>query len=216
MPLLIRALCVLTPLVLAITGFNAHVLADWWLENLVVFVFLLGVALGNRRLGLSNTSFLFLFLFLCAHEYGAFYAYSEAPLGEWAKPILHTNRNHFDRLVHFLFGLLLTLPFREVFDRAAGLRGWLRYLLPVQCIMALSAVYEIIEWLVAVNVDPVLGAEFVGAQGDEWDSPEDMAMALAGTSLAVAIMAIAQRRAKAAAGLTSSEVTAADARDRGR
>jgi putative membrane protein len=109
----LRALCVLTPLVLAIPGFRSQILADWWLENLVVFVFLLALALSWRLTRLSNTSYLLLFLFLCAHEYGALWSYSNVPLGELAKPFLHTDRNHYDRLVNFLFGLLITYPAYE-------------------------------------------------------------------------------------------------------
>ena len=185
----LRALCVLTPLVMAVTGFRSDLLADWWLENPVVFAVLLGMSLAYKHLPLSNTSYLLLFVFLCAHEYGAAYRYSSAPLGEWMKPWLHSERNHYDRLVHFLFGLLLTLPVYETFRILTRLRGRLAYLLAFQCVLAASAIYEILEWVVASRVDPGLGLEFIGAQGDVWDSPEDMAMAAAGSLIAVALIA---------------------------
>ena len=78
---LLRTLCVLLPLVLAVTGFRSRILADWWLENLVVFAALLALALAYKRVPLSNFSWLLIFLFLCAHEYGAFYSYSDVPVG---------------------------------------------------------------------------------------------------------------------------------------
>lgn len=179
-----RTICVLLPLIFAFAGFNSRILADFWLENLVVFAALLALALAYRRVPLSDLSWLMIFVFLCAHEYGAMYAYSNAPLGEWAKGWLHTERNHYDRLVHLLYGLLITLPVIEAF-RNKGVR-W-PSLGAVQFILATSAIYEIIEWIVATIVAGELADDFVGAQGDFFDSPEDMAAALIG-SLAVVLI----------------------------
>lgn len=67
----------------------------------------------------------------CIHECGAHYQYSDAVPGEWMKSILHTERNHYDRLVHFSFGLLLSYPQREVLMRKANLRGVWLSVLPV-------------------------------------------------------------------------------------
>src|SRR5262249_53568113 len=177
-------------------GFRSRILADWWLENLAVFAVMLGLAVAHRKLPLSNTSYLLLFVFLCAHEYGASYAYSNAPPGEWMKTILHSDRNHYDRLVHFLFGLLLTLPIFEACVLRMRISGWASYFVPVQIVMTASAIYEILEWIVARAVDPQLGMEFIGAQGDVWDSPEDMAMALAGCVIAVAVLAVLKQSSK--------------------
>lgn len=186
----LRTICVLLPLILAVSGFNARVLADFWLENLVVFVALLGLALAYRSVPLSNISWLMIFVFLCAHEYGAMYAYSNVPLGEWAKGWLHTDRNHYDRLVHLLYGALITWPVMEA-CRKKGVR-W-PSLAAVQFILATSAIYEIIEWIVAKIAAGELAEEFVGAQGDVFDSPEDMSAALLG-SLVVVLLVRLQRR----------------------
>jgi putative membrane protein len=188
--MLLRVLCVLLPMVMAAAGFRSQALADFWLENAAVAVVLLGLVLAHKRLPLSNFSYLLIFVFLCAHEYGASYRYVDAPIGEWMKPWFDSSRNHYDRLVHFLFGLLITLPVYEAAVLLVRVRGWLSYLLPVQFVMMGSAFYEIAEWAVAVNVDPALGVEFIGAQGDPWDSSKDMAMALVGTVTAVSILAI--------------------------
>ena len=99
---LARTICILVPLVLAITGFRSRILADWWPENLATFLALLGLAAAHRRVHLSDLSWAMIFVFPCAHEYGTLYSYSNIPLGEWAKPWLHTERNHYNRLVHFL------------------------------------------------------------------------------------------------------------------
>ena len=182
---LVPALCALVPLVLAVTGFRSQILGDWWLENLATFVVIL--VLIRTRITLSTFSWTLIFGFLCAHEYGALYSYSNTPLGEWAKPFLHTDRNHYDRLVHFLFGLLITWPAQQALKTSA-----------IQFILATSALYEIAEWIVASLVNPELGAEFIGAQGDPWDSPEDMAAALAGSLAALAIARAVSVRAKSA------------------
>jgi putative membrane protein len=206
----LRAICVLLPLIFAIAGFNARILADFWLENLVVFIALLALALAYRSVPLSNGSWLMIFVFLCAHEYGAMYAYSNAPLGEWAKGWLHTDRNHYDRLVHLLYGLLITWPAIEA-CRKSGVRR--PSLAAVQFILATSAVYEIIEWIVAKIVAGDLADEFVGAQGDFFDSPEDMAAALLG-SLAVVLIVGLRRRGPVStvpgAGPRGSAVKASD------
>jgi putative membrane protein len=186
----LRAICVLLPLIFAIAGFNARILADFWLENLVVFAAVLGLAVAYRSVPLSNFSWVMIFVFLCAHEYGAMYAYSNVPLGEWAKGWLHTDRNHYDRLVHLLYGLLITWPVIEA-CRAKGVR-W-PSLTAVQFILATSAIYEIIEWIVATIVAGELADEFVGAQGDVFDSPEDMAAALLGSLAVVLIVRLARR-----------------------
>jgi putative membrane protein len=202
--MILRVLCVLTPLVMAITGFRAEALADWWLENLVVAAALLGLVLAHRRLPLSNLSYLLIFVFLCAHEYGASDRYVDAPVGEWMRPWFGASRNHYDRLVHFLFGLLIMLPVYEAAVLLTRVRGWLSYLLPVQFVMMTSALYEIVEWVVAVNVDPGLGIEFVGAQGDPWDSEKDMAMALVGSLTAVAVLATSRALRRTPPSLGSS------------
>lgn len=184
----LRSLCVLTPLVLAVTGIESRYLKDWWLENLVVGALLLALALAHKRLPLSNFSYLMLFAFLCAHEYGALYSYSDTPAGDWMKVWLHSDRNDFDRLIHLLFGLMLTVPVYEMWNTVVRPQGWLVYVLPIQSIVTASAIYEVLEWVVASVVDPASGAEFIGAQGDEWDSPKDMALAALGSLAAMAII----------------------------
>ena len=173
---------------------NPGIFDDWLLENLLVF-FLMGLlAFSYGWLAFSDLSYFLILVFLCLHEGGAHYQYSGVPLGEWLKSILHVNRNHYDRLVHFSFGLLLSYPQREILIRKAGLRGAWLYLLPVFTTVALSAVYEMIEAVVASIVNPTDAAAFLGMQGDPWDSQEDMFMGLAGACTAMALVWIAGRK----------------------
>lgn len=182
-----------------IAAYHPDTVFDWALENVAISV---GIAMGvisYRRLPLSDLSYLLLFLFLCLHEWGAHYKYSDVPLGEWMKPWLHTQRNDFDKVAHFSFGLLFSYPMQEICIRTLRVTGPWRYYLPVECTLALSAVYEMMEAGMAQILSPQRGEEFVGMQGDIWDSQEDMLAACIGSIVAMVVLyAIRKRRAAAA------------------
>ena len=179
-------------LVTAISAHRASMVSDWLLENLLVVLMLMVVGATFWRFPLSNRSYWMLFLFLCIHEWGAHHKYADVPLGEWMKTILHTSRNHYDRLAHCSFGLLFAYPFQELLERSAGVRGWWRYYLPIDMALAFGAVYELIEALVVTIVSPDAGESFVGLQGDVWDAQKDIAMAGIGAAVAMLLTAVAR------------------------
>ena len=182
-------------LVLALAAYHPDTEFDLALENgLVLLCFAPLFILTYRRFVFSDLSYLLLFAFLCLHEYGAHYKYSDVPIGEWLKPLLHTKRNHYDRIAHFSFGFLLAYPMREIAMRALKVRGRWLYYLPVECTLALSAIYEMLEAFMATLLTPERGEEFVGMQGDMWDSQEDMFMAGLGSAVAVLIIAAIVKR----------------------
>jgi putative membrane protein len=164
--------------------------ADWLLENLPVF---LAVPIGvwmSRKWRFSDRSYVQMTAFLILHSVGAHYTYSEVPLGEWLEEALDWSRNHYDRIVHFLFGFLLLQPARELaFHRGREPRLATTLALSVACIAALSVVYEIVEWITAAVVDPEAGTAYLGTQGDEWDAQKDMALACLGGVLAALVEA---------------------------
>jgi putative membrane protein len=110
--------------------------------------------------------------------------------------LMNAERNPFDRLVHFAYGLLLAYPIREVLIRLAGVRGAWSYFLPVSATLAQSGLFELIEAVAATIVSPELGAAYLGTQGDEWDAQKDMASALAGAILIMSITLAASKRAR--------------------
>ena len=166
---------------------------DWLLENLLVFISAAVLIPGYRRFRFSNASYALLTIFLTLHMAGAHYTYAETPLGFWLQDWFGFERNHYDRIVHFSFGLLLAPPLREYLARRSGARpGWC-YLLAVVCVMAMSTVYEVIEMLATLVVSPELGAAYLGTQGDEWDAQKDSALASAGAIIAIAAAWIRQR-----------------------
>ncbi len=99
-------------------------------------------------------------------------------------------RNHFDRLVHFSYGLLIAYPLREVFLRVANVRGFWGYFLPLDFAMSTSALYEILEWATAAVAGSDASNDFLGSQGDLWDSQKDMALASLGALLAMTVIAL--------------------------
>jgi putative membrane protein len=157
---------------------------DWLLENLLVFVTVGALAATWRRFRFSNLSYGLLTLFLSLHLVGAHYTYAETPLGFWLQDALELSRNHYDRIVHFSFGLLLAYPFRELLLRAAGIRQAWSYLLVVICVLGFSGFYEALEGLVAMIVSPELGSAYLGTQGDEWDAQKDTGLAFVGAVIA--------------------------------
>src|SRR5688572_18812589 len=122
--------------VLAIEPFDR---ADWALENALVVVAVVALVASYRRFELSRVSHTLIFVFLCLHEVGAHYTYSQVPYDRWfaaltgrtLNELLGFERNHFDRLIHFLYGFLLAYPIREVFLRIAAVRGFWGYFLPL-------------------------------------------------------------------------------------
>jgi putative membrane protein len=176
--------------------------ADWLLENILSALLVIALCLTHRRFPFSRVSYVLLFVFLVLHVIGAHYTYSLVPYDAWFESVFGRTlssvfgfeRNHFDRLVHFLYGFLLAYPMREVFVRVAGARGFWGYALPLLMTMATSCVYEIIEWLAAITVGGDLGAAYLGTQGDEFDAQKDMALASVGALLALLIVAAIHRR----------------------
>ncbi len=164
--------------------------SDWLLENLLVFALVPVLVVTYPRFAFSRVSYLLIASFLSLHAMGAHYTYSKTPLGFWIQEAFSLERNHYDRLVHFAYGLLLTYPVRELALRALGLRGAWSWIIPVMFALSLSAGYEIAEWWAARVVDPDVGIAFVGTQGDEWDAQKDMTLALLGALVCLATTAL--------------------------
>jgi len=174
--------------------------SDWVIENLLTIAFIVYFIITRKSFKLSNLSYALLFIFMCLHTIGSHYTYAEVPYEKWTaalgfsiNELFGFSRNHFDRLIHFLFGFLLAYPMRELFMRVAGAKGAWSYYLPVELIMSLSMLYEIIEWAVAEVVGGDLGMAYLGIQGDIWDAHKDMGLATLGAVLGMTIVALVNR-----------------------
>lgn len=176
---------------------SPHDRADWALENVIVVVFVILIASTYKKFPLSRISYTLIFIFLMLHEIGAHYTYAQVPYDDWYKNIFGYSlneyagfeRNHFDRLVHFSYGLLLAYPIREVFIRVADAKGFWGYFLPLDLTMSTSMMFELFEWGAAEFFGGGLGMAYLGTQGDIWDAHKDMALASLGALIAMLITA---------------------------
>jgi len=166
---------------------------DWFLENLLVVALVAILAGTYRAFPLSDLSYLLITAFMTLHAVGAHYTYSEVPLGYWIQHAFGFSRNPFDRIVHCSFGLLMAYPIREVFLRVANARGFWAYYLPLDVTLAFSALYEIMEMVIATMVAPGTGAAWLGTQGDIWDAQKDMGLAALGALLCMVVTAVLRK-----------------------
>jgi len=170
-----------------------HDRQDWALENLLVVFAAIAMFASYKHLLLSRVSYTMIFIFLFIHEIGSHYTYSEVPYDDWFMALTGTTfneiigweRNNFDRIVHFLYGLLLAYPIREIYFRIADARGFWGYFLPFNLTMSTSLLFELLEWAVAEIFGGDLGVAYLGTQGDVWDAHKDMALAGMGALIAM-------------------------------
>ncbi len=178
-----------------LSAWGCHFPQDWLLENVLVLAALPVLWAIYRKLPFSRLSWTLVFLFYYLHELGAHYTYSNVPYDVWWQSLFGRSlnemmgweRNHFDRLVHFLYGLLLAYPVREIFLSLARARGFWGYFLPLDLVLSSSALYELFEWAAAEIFAGDIGVAYVGAQGDVWDAQKDMALAMTGALIALLI-----------------------------
>lgn len=172
----------------------------WFLENIVVFIFVpLGILLG-RYFKISDISWTCITLFMALHVAGSHWTYAYVPFGDTLADIFGASRNMYDRLVHFSFGLFFAYPLHEMFKRVVSASASWTYALPLENVLAISALYEIFEWMTAMGLDAERAVSFMGSQGDFWDTQKDMACAALGAIITLSIVSfIRWRRERRAA-----------------
>jgi len=169
---------------------------EWWLENYLVFAFFLFLVLTYKKLQLSDLSYLLITIFLLLHTVGAHYGYSSVPIGFAIKDAFSLMRNPYDRIVHFLFGFLFAYPIYELLKRYSNQKDVWLYILPINFIISLSAIYEIIEAIVAWTFPPEQYNPFVGLQGDIWDGYKDMLLVTTGAIISTLIIWFSEKLRK--------------------
>jgi putative membrane protein len=168
-------------------------LANWVLENVLVILFVGFLVLTRRRYQFSDLSYLLICVYLCLHVYGSKFTYAENPFGYWLQDVFESDRNHYDRIVHFSFGFLLAYPMRELFLKWLGFPAWVAWALPIEITLSVSGFYELIEWGVADVLFPEQGPAYLGTQGDVWDAQKDIFLAFSGAILATTIVSTIKR-----------------------
>jgi len=170
--------------------------SGWLLENVLVFVAIPLLVVLHPNLPLSKISYSLIFVFLCLHSVGAHYTYAQVPYDQWFESLSGTGfnqligweRDHYDRLIHFLYGLLITYPVREIVLRVSRAKGFWTYLLPLLTLISTSTIYELLEWLAALVFGGDLGVAFIARQGDVWDAQKDMLLAATGSLIATVLI----------------------------
>ncbi len=168
-------------------GVEPHYRDDWALESVLTVIVIPLLIATYRNLRFSNLAYTAFFIFMLFHTVGSHYTYTEVPAGFWVADAFGWERNHYDRLVHFLYGFLFAPMAVELFDGKAPARGVWRPIMPVLFLTSHKAIYEIIEWWAAEIFGGDLGVAYLGTQGDVWDAQKDMGLGVAGAIIGVCV-----------------------------
>lgn len=192
-----RLLAVLGLIVASALGLSAiapYDRATWLLEVAPVLIAVPVLALSYRRFPLTRLLYLLIAFHALVLILGGAYTYARVPLGFWVQDALQLTRNPYDKLGHFMQGLVPMLVAREILLRNGYLRpGPMLGFLAICVALAISAFYELIEWWVALLAGG--GAvDFLGTQGDPWDTQSDMFLALIGACFGLLALAGLQNR----------------------
>ena len=177
---------VATILLLALSGLHPYDRATWLLEVAPVLIVLPLLWYTRSRFPLTRLLYACIFLHAIVLMVGGAYTYARVPLGFSIQEAFDLQRNPYDKIGHFAQGFVPALAAREVLLRGGYVRGRGMLAFLVVCVvLAVSACYEFVEWGAALAMGQ--GAdEFLGTQGDPWDTQSDMFMALIGAITALA------------------------------
>ena len=186
-----RALAVMSVallVLLAWSGVRPYDRLTWFMEVVPVIVAVPVMWATRHRFPLTDILYACIFVHCCVLMLGGAYTYARVPLGFALQEWLDTARNPYDKIGHFMQGFVPALLAREVLIRGAFVRGRRMLAFLVVCVvMAVSAIYELIEWAAALSLGQ--GAdEFLGTQGDPWDTQSDMFLALLGAVTALVLL----------------------------
>ena len=178
-PLLITLL-VATIIALLVSGWRPYDRLTWLMEVAPVLIALPLLVATRTRYPLTTLLYLLIFAHACVLIIGGAYTYARVPMGAWVQQAMSLDRNPYDKLGHFMQGFVPAMLAREILVRGGYVRGRRMTAFLCLCVaLAISATYELIEWAAAVALGQ--GAdEFLGTQGDPWDTQSDMLMALIG------------------------------------
>jgi putative membrane protein len=179
------------------SAWKPHDRFTWWLEIAPGLAGLVVLALTHRKFRFTNLCYVLIALHISLLCVGGHYTYARVSLFENLRDVFHFSRNHFDRLGHFAQGFVPTIIGREILlrGRIVNSRSWLSFLL-VCVALAISAFYELVEWWTALATGDA-ASDFIGSQGDVWDTQADMLCALIGSITALLFLSRMHDRALA-------------------
>jgi putative membrane protein len=167
------------------SGWRPYDRFTWWLEASPAIAGIAILVATYRRFRLTTLCYVLIALHMCVLCVGGHYTYARVPAFDWLRNIFDWDRNHYDRLGHLMQGLVPAIIAREVLIRLDVIRQtrWLPFLIVSIC-MAISAFYELLEWWAAL-ISGSAADDFLGGQGDVWDTQSDMCLALIGATSAL-------------------------------
>jgi putative membrane protein len=165
--------------------FNCIDIQDWFIENIIVFMTLMLLFVTKRFFSFSVAAYFCIFLFIIIHLFGAQYAYTQNPVGEWFQQKYQLTRNPYDRVVHFSFGFFLVIPLMELLHKKFKTPEKYLNIMVLNIILGLACVFELIEWMVSVFTTKETGETYVATQGDVWDAQKDIVLAVVGAFIVI-------------------------------
>jgi len=192
------ALLVSMVILLAWSGLHPHDRFTWWLEVAPILIGVPVLIYFYPKLRLTPLTYSLIWVHCLILMVGGHYTYAQVPLGFWMEDLLGFSRNNYDRIGHLAQGFIPAMLAREIFIRRSPLKGsrWLPFLVVCFC-LAFSALYELVEFWTALSAGGA-ATDFLGTQGDVWDTQWDMQMALIGAIVAVVTLSRVQDRQLAA------------------
>jgi len=179
------AAAVLLIVILLVSGIAPYDRLTWLMEVAPVLIALPIMAATYKKFPLTTLLYVLIFIHALVLIEGGTYTYARVPLGFWLQDVLETARNPYDKIGHFMQGFVPFLVAREILLRGGFLTSRrMTAFLSICVVMMISSFYELIEWWAALIMGQ--GAdEFLGTQGDEWDTQSDMLFALIGAMTAM-------------------------------
>jgi len=174
---------------LIVSGIHPHDRATWWMEVAPVLIIVPILIATYERFPLTGLLYALITVHALVLILGGAYTYARVPLGFWLQDWFMLERNPYDRIGHFMQGLVPALAAREILLRGGYVNGRrMAAFLSVCVALAVSAFYELVEWWAALALGE--GADqFLGTQGDPWDTQWDMFCALLGASFGLTVLA---------------------------
>lgn len=196
------ALWLIIAVAMAVSWIHAPYPDQMYLQHIPTVAVLILWPFATRRFPLSPPALLCLAAFILLHILAARYIYSYVPYDRWTERFFgfsvtqrfHLRRNHFDRVVHFSFGLLWVRPVWEVCARHLRVPRRFAYYVAWEFVLAFSMLYELVEWGLSVILAGPDADAYNGQQGDLWDAQKDMSFALLGATVALIVLLLTRRR----------------------
>lgn len=170
----------------------------WLIEQAATLIGVATLLWLARSVDFDRSSYLALLVLFCLHTVGTHYTYSLTPYDQWSVHLLGSSpnewfdweRNHYDRLVHFCYGLLTASPMDQALQQRLLLSPGAAKFITLNIVLSTSALYELAEWAAAITIGGDVGAAYLGTQGDVWDAQTDIALAGAGWLLQFSLRGI--------------------------